>query len=211
MKQKQFSKLFVIISIISVATMLISNITATKLFEIKSVILPCSALLFPITYIIGDVISEIYGYKKAKLVIILGFIANAFMVLFFQLTIIMPPASTWNMQSSYETVLGTTPRIFIASLMAFLFGSLSNAFLMQKIKELTKDKFLWVRTIGSTIVGELLDTVIFVSIAFIGNVNHTIILTTMASQYLWKLSYEVLATPFTYQVIKKIKKIEEKH
>ena len=193
MKQKQFSKLFVIISIISVATMLISNITATKLFEIKSVILPCSALLFPITYIIGDVIAEIYGYKKAKLVII------------------MPPASTWNMQSSYETVLGTTPRIFIASLMAFLFGSLSNAFLMQKIKELTKDKFLWVRTIGSTIVGELLDTVIFVSIAFIGNVNHTIILTTMASQYLWKLSYEVLATPFTYQVIKKIKKIEEKH
>lgn len=205
-----FSKYFVIISAISIASILISNITSTKLFSIGSIVLPSSALLFPITYIIGDIIAEVYGYKKARFVIILGFICNAFMVLFFTLSIKLPPASTWNNQEAYELILGTTPRMFIASLTAFLLGSLSNAYVMDWIKKLTKGKKLWIRTISSTIVGELLDTLIFVFIGFGGLVSINIILTMIICQFVWKVGYEVIATPLTYLAINKYKKLEDK-
>ena len=208
MKKEKFSKYFVIICAVSIATLLISNITAVKLFSVGSIVLPTSALLFPITYIVGDIIAEVYGYKKARFVIILGFICNAFMVLFFALAIALPSASTWANQEAFATILGTTPRMFIASLSAFLLGSLSNAYIMDVIKKLTKGKKLWMRTIGSTIVGELLDTLIFVIIAFIGTVPSSAIVTMILCQYIWKVSYEVVATPITYKVINWYKKLE---
>ena len=206
---KSYSKYFVIISAISIASILISNITSTKLFSIGSIVLPSSALLFPITYIVGDIIAEVYGYQKAKFVIILGFICNAFMVLFFALTIILPPAATWLNQEAYAVILGTTPRMFIASLTAFLIGSLSNAYVMQFIKKITHGKKLWMRTIGSTVVGELLDTLIFVLIGFTGSIPFNVIFTMILSQFIWKVSYEIIATPFTYIAINKYKKLEE--
>lgn len=206
---KSYSKYFVIISAISIATILISNITSTKLFGIGSIVLPSSALLFPITYIVGDIIAEVYGYQKAKFVIILGFICNAFMVLFFAITILLPAADTWLNQDAYKLILGTTPRMFIASLAAFLAGSLSNAYIMQLIKKITNGKKLWMRTIGSTIVGELLDTLIFVLIGFTGNVPSNVILTMILCQFIWKVGYEIIATPLTYIAINKYKKLEE--
>ena len=208
MKKEKFSKYFVIICAVSIATLLISNITAVKLFSVGSIVLPTSALLFPITYIVGDIIAEVYGYKKARFVIILGFICNAFMVLFFALAIALPSASTWANQEAFATILGTTPRMFIASLSAFLLGSLSNAYIMDVIKKLTKGKKLWMRTIGSTIVGEALDTVVFVLIAFTGSVPSSVIFTMIACQFVWKVSYEIIATPLTYVAIKKKKKLE---
>ena len=208
MKKEKFSKYFVIICAVSIATLLISNITAVKLFSVGSIVLPTSALLFPITYIVGDIIAEVYGYKKARFVIILGFICNAFMVLFFALAIALPSASTWANQEAFATILGTTPRMFIASLSAFLLGSLSNAYIMDVIKKLTKGKKLWMRTIGSTIVGEALDTVVFVLIAFTGSVPSSVILTMIACQFVWKVSYEIIATPLTYVAINKYKKLE---
>lgn len=208
MKKEKFSKYFVIICAVSIATLLISNITAVKLFSVGSIVLPTSALLFPITYIVGDIIAEVYGYKKARFVIILGFICNAFMVLFFALAIALPSASTWANQEAFATILGTTPRMFIASLSAFLLGSLSNAYIMDVIKKLTKGKKLWMRTIGSTIVGEALDTVVFVLIAFTGSVPSSVIFTMIACQFVWKVSYEIIATPLTYVAINKYKKLE---
>ncbi len=208
MKKEKFSKYFVIICAVSIATLLISNITAVKLFSVGRIVLPTSALLFPITYIVGDIIAEVYGYKKARFVIILGFICNAFMVLFFALAIALPSASTWANQEAFATILGTTPRMFIASLSAFLLGSLSNAYIMDVIKKLTKGKKLWMRTIGSTIVGEALDTVVFVLIAFTGSVPSSVILTMIACQFVWKVSYEIIATPLTYVAINKYKKLE---
>ena len=208
MKKEKFSKYFVIICAVSIATLLISNITAVKLFSVGSIVLPTSALLFPITYIVGDIIAEVYGYKKARFVIILGFICNAFMVLFFALAIALPSASTWANQEAFATILGTTPRMFIASLSAFLLGSLSNAYIMDVIKKLTKGKKLWMRTIGSTIVGEALDTVVFVLIAFTGSVPSSVILTMIVCQFVWKVSYEIIATPLTYVAINKYKKLE---
>ena len=203
-----YSIYFVIITVITVALILISNVSSIKLFSLGSIILPSSALLFPFTYIIGDIVAEVYGYKKARFVIYIGFLCNAFMALFFLISIKLPPASTWHLQKEYATILGTTPRMFIASLSAFLIGSLSNAFVLNLIKKYTGEKHLWMRTIGSTIVGELFDTLLFVIIAFIGTIPSTAIMTMILSQYIWKVSYEVIATPFTYKIINWYKKLE---
>ena len=205
----KISTLLALFAIISTVTILISNICSIKLFSIFNIVLPTSALLFPISYILGDVLTEVYGYKQSRKIILIGFIANLFMVLFFQLSIILPSGPNWNLQQEYSTILGTTPRMFIASLSAYLIGSLSNAYSMELIKKLTKSKYLWVRTIGSTIVGELLDTLIFVFIAFYGTIDSTVLLTTIISQFVWKVSYEVLATPLTYLVVNKVKKYEQ--
>lgn len=203
-----YSIYFVIITVITVALILISNVSSIKLFSLGSIILPSSALLFPFTYIIGDIVAEVYGYKKARFVIYIGFLCNAFMALFFLISIKLPAASTWHLQKEYATILGTTPRMFIASLSAFLIGSLSNAFVLNLIKKYTGEKHLWMRTIGSTIVGELFDTLLFVIIAFIGTIPSTAIMTMILSQYIWKVSYEVIATPFTYKIINWYKKLE---
>jgi len=207
-KKEVYSKYFIIISCISVATLLISNILSVKLFSIGKLILPSSAILFPITYIIGDVIAEIYGYKKSRFVIILGFICNALMVILFTMAIALPSAETWTAQEAFKTILGTTPRVFVASLSAFLVGSLSNARTMNFIKKKTNGRWLWMRTIGSTIVGELLDTLIFVLIAFTGTASTEVLITMIISQFTWKVAYEILSTPLTYLVINKYKKLE---
>ena len=207
-KNELYSKIFIILTAISVASILISNICSVKLFSLGNIILPSSALLFPITYILGDVFAEVYGFKKARFVILLGFFCNAFMVLFFQLAIILPAAETWGLQECFQSILGTTPRMFIASLCAFLVGSLSNAYVMSFIKKITKGKFLWVRTIGSTVIGELFDTLIFVLMAFVGSVPKEAIITMIICQLVWKVSYEIIATPLTYLVINKFKKLE---
>jgi uncharacterized integral membrane protein (TIGR00697 family) len=204
----EYSKYFVIVLALSVASILISNVTSIKIFNLGKIVLPASALLFPITYIMGDVIAEVYGFKKAKLVIFIGFLCNAFMVLYFQIAIKLPSANTWKLQESFEAILSTTPRMFIASLSAYLIGSLSNAYIMQVIKKITKGKHLWIRTIGSTIVGEFLDTIIFSTIAFVGNIPFNVLVTMMVCQFLWKVLYETISTPVTYYVIKKFKTIE---
>lgn len=204
----EYSKYFVIVLALSVASILISNVTSIKIFNLGKIVLPASALLFPITYIMGDVIAEVYGFKKAKLVIFIGFLCNAFMVLYFQIAIKLPSANTWKLQESFEAILSTTPRMFIASLSAYLIGSLSNAYIMQVIKKITKGKHLWIRTIGSTIVGEFLDTIIFSTIAFVGNIPFNVLVTMMVCQFLWKVLYETISTPLTYYVIKKFKIIE---
>lgn len=211
LKEKIKTKISVLLAslvVISVITILISNICSIKLFSLFGVVLPTSALLFPISYILGDVLTEVYGYKTSRKVILIGFVANLFMVLFFQLSIILPCGPNWGLQNEYATILGTTPRMFIASLSAYLLGSLSNAYTMELIKKITKGKYLWIRTIGSTIVGELLDTLVFVFLAFYGTIDTSVLMVTIISQFTWKVSYEVLATPLTYFVINKVKKYE---
>ena len=209
MKDKEnYSKHFLIILAIAITTLLVSNITSIKIISIGKIILPSSALLFPITYILGDVIAEVYGFKKARLVIILGFLCNAFMVIYFQIAIQLPSSETWNLQECFKSILATTPRMFVASLSAYLVGSLSNAYVMQMIKKITGEKKLWMRTIGSTIVGEFLDTLFFATIAFIGILSLNELATMIICQFVWKVSYEIISTSVTYYVIKKFKRIE---
>lgn len=208
--EEKYSKLFLLMVVVSITCILVSNICGVKLIKVGSMVLPGAAMLFPISYILGDVFAEVYGFKTAKKVIYLGFICNALVVLFFQLSILFPAADTWTLKESYEAVLSTTPKLFIASLAAMLVGSMSNAYAMDIIKKITKGKYLWIRTIGSTLIGEFLDTLIFVLIGFTGTVPTSVIITMIISQVIWKVGYEALATPLTYYVIDKVKKYEDK-
>ena len=208
MKKEKVSSLFAVLCVIFVTTLLLSNLIAGKIFSVFGVTLPAAVILFPITYIFGDVFTEVYGFRKAKLVIWLGFACNLFAVLVYMITIALPAPVFWENQEAYRTVLGMTPRVLLASFTGYLFGGFSNSIILSKLKVRMKGKKLWVRTISSTIVGEALDTVIFISISFIGTMDFKVLLQMMLFQYLWKVLYEVVLTPLTYWTVGKLKKYE---
>lgn len=201
-------KYFIFIATAFVALLLISNIAAQKLTILWGFIFTGGIYLFPFTYIINDVVVEVYGYKLAKQTIWMAFILAAFMAIFLQFIVELPAAPGWNNQEAFATTLSQVPRIFIASLFAFWVGSFSNSISMAKIKILTKGKYLWIRTIGSTIIGEFLDTFVFALIAFYGIIPNDIIFISIASGFAFKVVYEILATPLTYLVINWFKRKE---
>jgi hypothetical protein len=196
------------ISVFFVSVLLISNIASTKIIDLKWFLFDGGTLLFPLSYIFGDILTEVYGYKKAKSVIWLGFFMALLMSLVFIIVGKLPSAPDWNNQNAYDLILGLTPRIVLASLIAYMIGSFSNSFLLAKIKILTKGKMLWLRTISSTIVGELLDSVIFIIIAFWGILPNSLLLTLIISNYLFKTAIEILFTPATYKIVSFLKKKE---
>lgn len=202
------SRLFAILGIVYVTCLLLSNLIAGKMMALGSITLPAAVILFPITYILGDVFTEVYGFKSMRTVIWAGFACSAFAVGIYMITIILPHPDFWTNQEAYETVLSTTPRVFIASLAGYLFGEFSNAMILSKLKVATKGKRLWVRTILSTIVGEAFDTIIFISISFWGTMDSSVLLQMMLFQYLFKVCYEILFTPLTYAVVGWLKKKE---
>ncbi len=210
MFKERTSFLLVVLTVLFSTALIVSNIIAGKLWNVGflGMILPSGALLFPIVYIIGDVIPEVYGLRLARRTIFLGFAANLFAVVFFFITLGVPFPGFWQGQAAFETVLGFTPRLLIASFTAFLIGSNVNAWIMVFMKKTFGMKFLWTRTITSTIVGEGIDSAIFVTIAFIGVMPGDVLLTTILSQWLFKTAYETLATPITYWVVNKVKRAE---
>lgn len=199
---------FLILTCLFVTCLLISNIIAGKLIAVGGLILPAAVILFPITYIFGDVLTEVYGYRQARLAIWLGFIANLFMVVIFLTTIYLPFPAFWKGQEAYRTVLGFTPRLVVASLVAYFAGEFSNSFLMSKLKILCNGRWLWIRTIGSTIVGEGIDTLLFIGIAFGGQLPLVVLGGMMTAQYLWKVFYEAAVTPLTYLAVGWLKRKE---
>ena len=201
-----YSKTLVILSTIFIACLISANIVATKIVGIGNFFLPAGIVVFPISYIIGDVLTEIYGYQKTKSIILLGFLANLIVVAVVWMAQIIPAAPFWDKQSSYDAILGQTPRLVLASFVAYLLGSLSNSWTMEKIKSVTGEKMLWVRTITSTILGEGLDTLLFLVIGFAGILGSAQILSMIITQWLCKVIYEIVATPFTYAVIGALKK-----
>ncbi|MEK7166917.1 MAG: queuosine precursor transporter [Patescibacteria group bacterium] len=207
-EQKESLKYFNIISVLFVATIMISNTVATKLFGIGPLIFTGGILIFPITYIFGDILTEVYGYSRSRQIIWTGFIALIFMSLIYWLVGLLPPAPTWPNQEAYVAVLGLVPRIVLASIIGYWAGSFSNSFVMAKMKLSTKGKYLWTRTISSTIVGEGVDTTLFVLIAFWGIVSGGILVLVIISGYAFKVVYEIIATPITYKIIGFLKKAE---
>src|SRR3989338_3994115 len=157
-----------IITALFVAVLLISNIASTKIVDLKWFVFDGGTLLFPLSYIFGDILTEVYGYKRARGVIWLGFFMALLMSIVFIVIGKLPPASDWGNQAAYDAILGLTPRIVLASLVAYLCGSFSNSFILSKMKIWTQGKMLWARTIGSTVVGEFVDSTIFIMIAFFG-------------------------------------------
>lgn len=206
---KNVSRLFMCIGIVFVTCLLLSNLVAGKMWAVTdSITLPAAVILFPLTYIIGDVFTEVYGFRKARTIIWLGFICSFFAVVIYLITIALPHPGFWEGQEAYAAVLGTTPRVVLASFSGYLFGEFSNSIILSRLKVVTKGKNLWMRTILSTVVGEGLDSVIFIMISFWGTMDNSVVLQMILFQYLFKVSYEVLFTPVTYLVVKLVKRAE---
>ena len=197
---------FVIITAIFVTCLITANIIAVKVISIGSFILPAAIIIFPLSYIFGDILTEVYGYRQARRVIWLGFICNLIFVLFAWVGQVLPPAPFWKWQEAYESILGYTPRLLIASFCGYLVGEFANSFVMAKMKILTRGRWLWSRTIGSTILGQGLDTAIFVTGAYIGTPSFALIM--ILHHWLAKIGIEAAATPFTYAVVNFLKKKE---
>ncbi len=206
--KKTVSVLFMFAGILFAICLLISNILATKIILIGPWAAPAGVLIFPIAYIINDVIVEVWGYQKARLIIWSGFAVNLLAALFFTLAIVVPAAPFWQNQAAFSTILGNTPRIIAASLLAYLTGSFLNAFVMSKVKILMKGKDFSVRAILSTLVGEAADSFIFILIAFAGNLPFNILIGMIFTQATIKTVYEIVILPFTIVVVKWVKKVE---
>ncbi|MEI7688692.1 MAG: queuosine precursor transporter [Candidatus Nomurabacteria bacterium] len=206
--QKNY-KYLSIISVFFVSVLLISNIASTKIVDLKWFTFDGGTLLFPLSYIFGDILTEVYGYKQSRRVIWLGFFMALLMSLIFIIVGKLPSAPGWNNQNAYDLILGLTPRIVLASLAAYSAGEFSNSYILAKMKIWTKGKMLWTRTIGSTLVGELVDSILFILIAFWGVLPSSLIVTLIISNYLFKTGIEILFTPVTYKVVDFLKSRED--
>lgn len=206
--KSKYSDLFLYLSIIFVVCLLLSNILASKILEIGIFSTTSGVIIFPISYIINDIFSEVYGYNKTKKIIVFGFLMNLFMVLIFSLAIALPSPEWFQNNNAFKIILGSTPSNCIASLMAYLFGSLVNSKLLVKMKEQNNNKF-GIRAVVSTLFGELTDSLIFVFIAFVGNLDIQQIVTMILTQVIVKTLYEVVCLPLTTFVVKKVKEYEK--
>ena len=189
-----------------VACLLISNVMASKQFEIGSLVLTSGAILFPVVYIVNDVLAEVYGFKRARAVILLGFALNAFAVLAYTVAIALPaPAYGADSAEAFALVLGSTWRLLLASFAAYLAGSLANAAIMARMKKADKGgRSLMLRCVVSTLIGEGIDGVIFVTVAFLGVLSNSALLTMILSQIVFKTLIELVCYPVTRCVIKKV-------
>lgn len=191
-----------------VAALLTANIIAVKLISIGPLILPAGVVIFPISYILGDVLTEVYGYRYARRAIWLGFLGNLVAVVAISIAQVLPAPVFWQGQEAYNTILGFTPRLLIASFAAYLVGEFANSTVLAKMKIWTNGRHLWARTIGSTIVGQGLDSLVFILIAFGSIMTSPELTTAILSQWLFKSVYEALATPLTYLVVNHLKQVE---
>ncbi len=202
------SSLYPYILAVFVGILLISNIGATKLIAFGPFITDGGVFLFPLTYIIGDILSEVYGFKAARKAVLTGFAISVLAAMTFYLVQISPAADAYENQGAFEAVLGFVPRIVLASILGYLVGQLLNAYVLVKIKERTKEKYLWARLIGSTAVGELADTIVFCTVAFYGIITGAEFLNYVIIGYVYKTLLEVVLLPVTYPVIRVIKRRE---
>ncbi|WP_284124902.1 queuosine precursor transporter [Parerythrobacter aestuarii] len=192
-----------------VAILLLSNlIGAAKLSTVAGFTFGAGILFFPVSYVIGDVLTEVYGYARARRVIWTGFAAMIFMAFMSYVVVAMPPAASWDGQEAYESVFGSTWRIVLASITAFWAGEFVNSFVLAKMKVWTQGKALWSRTIGSTVFGQGIDSLIFYPIAFLGIWETSDVLTVMVTNWLLKVVWEAVLTPVTYVVVGTLKQRE---
>ncbi|MFC2060004.1 queuosine precursor transporter [Chloroflexota bacterium] len=197
---------FVIIAAIFVTCLITANTVGVKFASFGLFNLPAAVVLFPLSYIVGDILTEVYGYRQARRVIWLGFFCNLVFVVIAWVGQVLPAAPLWEGQEAYESILGYTPRLLVASFCGYLAGEFGNSFILAKMKILTQGRQLWCRTIGSTIVGQGLDTLIFLPVAYFG----APFFMPVAILYHWlaKIGIEAMATPLTYAVVNFLKRKE---
>ncbi|HEX2172413.1 MAG TPA: queuosine precursor transporter [Dehalococcoidia bacterium] len=196
---------FLIVATIFIATLLTSNIISVKLIDVGGLVLPAAVIVFPLSYIVGDVLTEVYGFRRARAVIWLGFLANLLLVIGVGIAQALPAPGFWDGQAAYERILGYAPRLLIASFAAYLVGELTNSLILSRLKAATRGRWLWSRTIGSTLVGQGLDSLIFITIAFFPMDD---LFGLIVRQWIVKCLYEVVATPLTYLAVTYLKERE---
>ena len=206
MKTK-FTPVFVLMTVMFTVCLILSNLLATKLFAIGSVALPCAVLVFPISYILNDCFTEVYGYRKTRMVIWLAFAMNFFVVLMGQIAVWLPAASFWDAAEHFNYMFGMVPRVTFASLLAFLVGSTVNSLVMSRMKVIDKGKRFSIRAILSSLAGEGIDSLIFMPIAFFGTPLKSLAV-MMAVQVSFKVVYEIAILPVTAFSVRKLKAYE---
>jgi len=204
----RYSQWFVLITAVFITCLITANIIAVKLVGVSGLILPAAIIIFPLSYIFGDVLTEVYGYRQARRVIWLGFLCNLIAVIAIWIGQVLPAASFWDAQAAYERILGYTPRLLVASFLAYLVGEFANSFVLAKMKIATQGRWLWTRTIGSTLVGQGLDSLVFITLAFAGTIPTGGLVSAIVTQWLAKSVYEAAATPLTYGVVNFLKRQE---
>ncbi|MFH1381367.1 MAG: queuosine precursor transporter [Chloroflexota bacterium] len=197
---------FVVITAIFITCLIAANIIVVKPTNLGGI--PAAIIIFPLSYIVGDVLTEVYGYRMARRVIWLGFLCNLIVVIAIWLGQLMPAAPGWGGQAAYDSILGFAPRALAASLIAYLAGELSNSFVLAKMKIKTKGRWLWTRTIGSTVVAQGLDALIFIPLVYLGRFDLSFIAIASLTHWAAKVGYETVATPLTYAVVNYLKKKE---
>ena len=202
------TELYAILTGVFTASLIVSNIIAGKTFDFFSFTLPCGVIIFPIIYIVNDVLAEVYGYEKARKVILLGFLMNLVAVICYNITIMLPAPVFFENSDAFSAVLGSTFRLLVASFAAYLVGSLVNAKMMVIMKRWDEDK-LFLRCIVSTLFGEGLDAIIFIFIGFLGTMPFEALLLMIVAQALFKTIYEIIVYPLTRHVIKTVKALSE--
>ena len=207
-RQVRFSPLLLAVSAAFVACLVTSNIIAVKLVRLGPFTVTGAIALFPLAYLFGDVLTEVWGYAVARMVIWTGFLANIISVAFLAIAIALPADASFADQPAFARVLGQSPRLVAASLVAYLCGEFLNSFILAKVKIVTRGRFLWLRTIGSTVVGQGVDSVVFIGLAFVGVVPGSVIATVIINLWIVKVLYEIVATPLTYAIVIVCKRVE---
>lgn len=208
--RRRVYKYYDLVMALFVTILLCSNVIgAAKVAAVWGFTFGAGVLFFPVSYIFGDILTEVYGYARARKVVWAGFGAIIFASFMSWVVVSLPPADGWNDQRAYQTVFGQTPRIVFASLIAFFAGEFANSFVLAKMKVKTGGRFLWARTIGSTIVGEGVDSLVFYPVAFLGVWDRSLVLQVMLSNYMIKVLWEAAVTPITYQVVGFLKRAEQ--
>ncbi len=207
--QRQNYRYLNLITAAFVTCLITANIIGVKLVQVAGLVVPAAILIFPLSYLFGDVLTEVYGYARAREVIWIGFACNALAVAAIWLGGILPPAGFWTQQPAYQAILGYAPRLLAASFSAYLAGEFVNSFVLARLKVLTRGRWLWTRTISSTLIGQGIDSLIFITLAFAGTIPQAAISHLILAQWLLKTIYEVLATPFTYAVVGYLKRREQ--
>ena len=205
--KKENSNLFVYLSMTFVVCLLLSNILAAKMLAVGNFSITAGTIIFPISYIINDILSEVYGYKKTKKIVYAGFILQLFMIIVLEVAIKIPAPSWFENGDEFALILGSTPRIAAAGLLSYLFGSLVNSKILVKMKD-KSEKHFGVRAIMSTLLGEATDSIIFIPIAFLGTMPIKEIISMIILLIILKTLYETICLPITYIVVRKTKEYE---
>ena len=206
---KQVSVTFMILGMLFTVCLIVANIVGQKLIRVDGIDLTAGLLIFPVTYIINDLIAEVWGYRKMRLIIWNGFLLNFLAVLIFRISIWAPASPHFIYQRSFELILHNSERITVASFIAFLFGSFLNAYVMSKMKILQHGRHFSIRAVASTIVGEGADSLVFFTIAFSGILHPHHLMVLIMTQTVLKTAYEIIALPLTNFVVKRVKRNEK--